>query len=57
MVGIPGGMKGPLFSELKNAADGRFMFKEGKGDDVDNLGFSSIIVYDSNVWKFHQAEI
>ena len=53
MVGIPGGMKGSLFPELKKASQGSFMFKEGKGDDVDNLGFSSIIVYDSDIWKFH----
>ena len=57
MVGIPGGMSGPLFQELKKASNGRFMFKEGKGDDVDNLGFSSVLVYDSDVWKFHQAEL
>ena len=39
------------------ASNGNVMFKEGKGDVVDNLGFANIIVYDSDIWKFHQAEL
>ena len=38
LVGLPGGIKSPLFADLKTAANGKVDFKEGTGDEPDNLG-------------------
>ena len=48
MVGLPGGVKSPLFPQLKKAVKPlRLNLLEGKGSDADNLSKKSIWVYDT----------
>ena len=58
LVGLPGGMKSPLFSELDRAATVKNIeLVEGLGNDGDNLGKRSVFVYDTFQYPFHQAEV
>merc|ERR1719335_2102645 len=56
-IGIPGGMDGPLFAQLKATNDGgKVEFVKGKGNDSDTVGTKKIWIYDSNKFPFHQGE-
>ena len=57
IVGLPGGMSSPLMQDLKEAANGLVSFKEGKGDDPDNLYKKLVYVYDTKSFPFHMAEV
>ena len=64
MIGIPGGEKSVLFKPIKEimeASSGKdepsITVLVAKGDDSDNLGKHSVWIYDSDQFKFHQAEI
>ena len=57
LVGIPGGVKSPLFKELQDVFSKRNMtVKEGKGNDPDNLGKASIWVMDTAQFPSYRAE-
>lgn len=60
MVGIPGGYQSKLVNELEKQAELRGLsltFKKGTGSDPDNLGKSSVWIYDSDNFPFYQAEV
>jgi hypothetical protein len=56
-IGLPGGMNSGLVQELQKVEGGStFTFKKGAGSDPDNFGTKGIWVYDTKIFKFHQAE-
>eukprot|EP00401_Gymnodinium_catenatum_P008579 CAMPEP_0117542286 /NCGR_PEP_ID=MMETSP0784-20121206/44466_1 /TAXON_ID=39447 /ORGANISM="" /LENGTH=293 /DNA_ID=CAMNT_0005339027 /DNA_START=58 /DNA_END=939 /DNA_ORIENTATION=- len=56
-IGFPGGMDGPLFSQVDAANAGRFELLRGKGFDADTVRSKRVWVYDSDKFPFHQGEI
>jgi hypothetical protein len=58
LVGIPGGVNSPLFSELSSAASEKgIKLVPGKGSDSDTLRTRTVWVMDSNLFPFQQGEI
>ncbi|GHP04851.1 hypothetical protein PPROV_000360300 [Pycnococcus provasolii] len=64
LIGIPGGVNGPLFQAVARAASekemnkgGKIQLLAGKGSDADTLGKRAVWVYDTNSQPFHQAEV
>lgn len=58
MVGLPGGVKSPLFSQLEEAVKPLGVsLLEGKGSDPDNLSKKSIWVYDTEQFPFYKGEV
>jgi len=51
-------MDSDLFNEIikANQVENKVSFKKGEGSDPDNLGKSSVWVYDSEKFPFHIAE-
>lgn len=57
LVGIPGGVKSPLFKDLEEVLSKRgISVLTGKGDDGDNLGKKSVWVMDLAEFPFYRAE-
>ena len=54
VVGIPGGVDGPLYPTLSTANTHGMELKAGFGSDGDD--FNTVWVLDSHVYPFHQAE-
>ena len=58
MVGLPGGVKSPLFPQLEEAVKPLGVtLREGQGSDPDNLGKKSIWVYDTQQFPFYKGEL
>ena len=60
LIGLPGGIQGPSFSMIEQAAKEQgvgLKFMEGKGDDPDTLGKKIVWVMDTAKFPFYQAEI
>lgn len=58
LLGLPGGISSPLFSEIKDAADAKKInLVAGKGNDADTLGKRLIWVMDSDKFPFYPGEI
>jgi len=58
LLGLPGGVRSPLFASVKEAADAKGVTViEGKGNDPDTLREHSVYVMDSNEFPFRQAEV
>jgi peptide methionine sulfoxide reductase MsrA/peptide methionine sulfoxide reductase MsrB len=53
-IGIPGGIKGPLFSVIQQENHHGLKLTQGQGSDQDTVG--TVWIYDSDRYKFHQAE-
>lgn len=56
-IGIPGGVDGPYFEQVKAANAGRMTLVSGKGNDADTVGTKKVWVYDSNKFSFNQGEV
>lgn len=56
-IGLPGGMEGPLFEQVKVANAGRMQLVKGQGNEPDTVGSKKIWIYDSNQFPFHQGEV
>jgi len=58
LLGLPGGMKHPMYPSVEAAAEAKGMtIQQGKGNDPDTLGKKMVFVYDSNDFPFFQAEV
>lgn len=59
LVGLPGGVKSPLFPQLEAAAKlSGLRLQEGRGNDADTLGSRGLAwVMDSDKFPFRQAEV
>lgn len=58
LLGLPGGMKHPMYPQVEVAGLERgFTLEAGKGNDPDTFGKKLIYVYDSNKFPFYQAEV
>ncbi|KAK3252183.1 hypothetical protein CYMTET_38510 [Cymbomonas tetramitiformis] len=57
MIGIPGGMKGPLFSAVRAANIHNMTLQEGRGSDEDTFDLNKVWLMDSFEFPFHQAEL
>lgn len=58
LIGLPGGVKNPHYSEVEAAATARGMtLEEGRGNDPDTLGKKLVYVYDTAKFPFYQAEV
>jgi len=58
LLGLPGGVKSPLFAQVKAAADAKGLaLLEGRGDDSDTMGKKAVWVMDTDTFPFHQAEL
>lgn len=58
VLGLPGGAKSPLFEAVREAAANSPMrLLVGEGDEPDTLGAKVVLVYDSNQFQFHPAEV
>jgi peptide methionine sulfoxide reductase MsrA len=56
-IGLPGGMSGPAFQQIKDVAGGKLEFVAGKGNDGDTVGTKKVWVYDSDKFPFYQGEV
>ena len=58
LIGLPGGVKNPHYTEVEAAAKAKGMtLEEGKGNDPDTLGKKLVYVYDTAKYPFYQAEV
>jgi len=58
VIGLPGGLKSPLYAQVSAAAEGTPMsLIPGKGDEDDTLAAKSVLVMDSNAFPFYPAEL
>lgn len=58
LLGLPGGIKSPLFPDVQEEAEKKGLtLKVGAGNDRDTLGTKSVWVMDSNQFPVYQAEI
>jgi hypothetical protein len=58
LIGIPGGVQHPLYSQMEGIASAAgFSLKAGKGDDPDTFGKALVYVYDTKDYPFYRAEV
>jgi len=56
-IGIPGGVDGPYFEQVKAANAGRMELVKGEGNDADTVRTKKVWVYDSKKFPFYQGEV
>ncbi|CAE8682687.1 unnamed protein product, partial [Polarella glacialis] len=62
LVGLPGGSKSPFYAQLQQAAGSpprapvSTVLVPGAGDEGDNYGTNSVLVYDTSSFPAHVAE-
>jgi len=56
-IGLPGGMSGAAFQQVKEVSGGKLEFLLGQGNDGDTIGSKKVWVYDTAKFPFYQGEV
>ena len=56
ILGLPGGMRSPLFAQVRAANVHNMTLLPGKGSDDDTFGTNSVLILDSSEFAFYPAE-